>query len=70
MQISTTVRVAESTRDAVRELADADGLTMDEMIHRLARSERQRRMGEALARIEYSVEDECWLDVASEVGRR
>ena len=68
--MSTTVRVTDATRAALRELAEADGLTMDEMIHRLARAERQRRMGEALAHVDYSDEDSSWLDMAAgEAGR-
>lgn len=65
MQGTTSVRVTVATRDAVRALADRDGLTLDEEIARLARAERQRRMGEALA-APPSIEDNQWLDAASD----
>ncbi len=66
MCMSTTVRVSTSTRDAVRALAAADGITIDEAIARLARRERQRRMGEALASLDDS-EEQDWLDLAVDV---
>jgi hypothetical protein len=46
---STTIKVRKSTRDAVRQLADADGVSLDSEIQRLARRERQRRIADALA---------------------
>jgi hypothetical protein len=62
---STTVRVSTRTRDYVRQLAEDDGVTLDVEIERLARAERQRRMGAALAD---AAIDEPWLDaVAQEV---
>ena len=63
MQDSTTVRVSTSTRDALRSLADADGVTLDEELQRLARAERQRRFGDALAD-PIDDEDQQWLDMA------
>lgn len=48
MSDTTTVRVSMETRNEIRALAKADGLTIDETLHKLARAERQRRMGEAL----------------------
>ena len=71
---ATSVRVSRRTRDAVRALAEADGVTLDEEIERLARSERQRRIGEALAdESTTSPDDQAWLDlgahaVASDAG--
>ena len=65
MQDTTSVRVAAATRDAVRALADHDGLTLDEEIARLARAERQRRMGQALA-AEIAADDEQWLDAVAD----
>lgn len=64
MHESTTIRVAVSTRDAVRTLADADGVTLDEAVKRLARAERQRRMGLALATTVPSSDDEQWLGLS------
>lgn len=66
MQASTTVRVDVATRDAIKAIAEADGVTIDVAICRLARAERQRRMGAALAAVD---SDTAWLDVvAMEVG--
>jgi hypothetical protein len=66
MPNSTTVRVDVDTRDAVKAIAEADGVTLDVAIRRLVRAERQRRMGAALAEADA---DSAWLDVvASELG--
>lgn len=64
VQITTTVRVMKTTRDAVRSLADADGLTLDGEIERLARAERQRRIGAAL-RAAPGDDEQSWLDMAA-----
>jgi hypothetical protein len=63
MPISTTIRVTTATRDAVRDLAELDGVTLDEQINRLARAERQRRMGRALAE-PGSADDDRWVEVS------
>lgn len=57
MQDSTTVRVSIETRNEIRQLADADGLTIDQELRALARAERQRRMGAALANTPPSTQD-------------
>ena len=59
------MRVARETRDAVRDLADQDGVTLDEEIQRLARAERQRRLGAALASDHLDDEDRSWLDLGA-----
>jgi hypothetical protein len=61
MRDSTTIRVSVATRDALRDLADRDGVTLDEELARLARAERQRRIGLALA-LEPSADDRAWLE--------
>lgn len=66
MRDSTTVRVSTSTRDALRILADHDGLTMDEEIQRLARTERQRRLGASLAEDQPDNDEQTWLNIGSE----
>lgn len=66
MHESTSVRVAATTRDAVRALADDDGISLDEEIRRLARAERQRRMGHALATAVPTGEDEQWLESSAD----
>lgn len=69
MQESTTVRVAKNTRDRLRDLADIDGVTLDEEVHRLVRAERQRRMGRALSAAQLDDEDRSWLEVATDAVR-
>ena len=46
---STTIRVSKAVRDEIGALAAAEHVTLDEMLHRLARAERQRRIGADLA---------------------
>ena len=65
MRETTTIRVAPTTRAALRQLAEADGITADEELVRLLRAERQRRMGVALAARELTGEDEAWLDASA-----
>ena len=61
MRESTTIRVSPETRDALRDLAEGDGITLDTELARLLRAERQRRMGAALAQ-EPSDDYKTWLD--------
>jgi hypothetical protein len=46
---STTIRVSKAVRDEIGALAAAERVTLDEMLRRLARAERQRRIGAELA---------------------
>ena len=46
---STTIRVSKAVRDEIGALAAAEHITLDEMLRRLARAERQRRIGAELA---------------------
>ena len=69
MPDATTIRVSSETRDQVRALAEADGVTMDEMIRRLTRWERQRRIGVELASYDYDDDDERWLELGAETIR-
>jgi hypothetical protein len=66
MRESTTVRVSNSTRDALRDLAAHDGLSMDEEIQRLARAERQRRIGASLANHKPDDDEQNWLDLGAD----
>ena len=66
MRDSTTVRVSTNTRDALRDLANHDGLTMDEEIQRLARAERQRRLGASLAEHLPDDDEQTWLSISAE----
>jgi hypothetical protein len=65
MRETTTIRVAPATRSALRALAESDGVTLDEELSRLARAERQRRFGSALASIEPDDEERRWLDLGT-----
>ncbi len=49
MSKSTTIKVSLATRDALRRLAERDGLTMDAQLDRLIRAERRRSIGAELA---------------------
>jgi hypothetical protein len=46
---STTIRVSKEVRDEIGALAAVEHITLEEMLRRLARAERQRRMGADLA---------------------
>jgi hypothetical protein len=69
MPDSTTVRVTRGTRDSLRELADHDGVTLDEELARLVRSERQRRIGTALAAVAPDDDETAWLELGTEAPR-
>lgn len=43
------MRVSKAVRDEIGALAAAENVTLDEMLRRLARAERQRRIGAELA---------------------
>lgn len=58
---STTIRVTRSTRDALKRLAEDDGVTHDEELTRLLRAERQRRMGASLT-LQPTTEDRAWIE--------
>ena len=67
--MNTTIKVSTSTRDLLKDLADADGVTLDAELRALARRERQRRMGLELASVDLDQADGAWLDMgASEAG--
>ena len=66
MHETTSIRVSRSTRDELRELADRDGLSLDEEIRALTRAERQRRMGQELADLTFDEATTRWLEAAAE----
>ena len=73
MPDTTTIKVSRQTRDALRELADREGLTFDAQIERLVRRERRRIMGSQLASAPLSAADNDVLaasasDVADALG--
>ncbi|CAB4598552.1 MAG: hypothetical protein ACK5CE_18755 [Actinomycetes bacterium] len=49
MPETTTIKVSVRTRDALRQLADRDGLTLDAQLDKLIRRERRRIIGAQLA---------------------
>ncbi len=53
----------------MRSLADADGVTMDEELRRLARAERQRRIGLSLAAERIDEEAQQWIDISAATVR-
>jgi len=53
----------------LRHLADDDGVTLDDEIIRLVRSERQRRIGQALSESELDTEEQTWLGIGAEAVR-
>ncbi len=57
------MRVSRRTRDAVRELAARDGVTLDQAIERLVRRERQRQLGLALSGEVLDGDDHRWIEV-------
>lgn len=66
MRDSTTIRVTPRTRDQLKDMAARERLTIDQMLAKLLRAERQRRLGEAL-RAEPSSEDLTWMQMAGAV---
>lgn len=65
MPSSTTIKVSVSTRDALRRLADSEGLTLDAQLVRMIRAERRRSIGAELAGASLSDEDRIVLDGAA-----
>ena len=65
MADSTTIKVSIRTRDALRELADREGLTFDAQIERLVRRERRRIIGAQLASAPLDADAEAVLDASA-----
>ena len=53
------------TRDALRELADREGLTFDAQIEKLIRRERRRIIGAQLASVPLDADDAAVLDASA-----
>jgi hypothetical protein len=69
MSESTTIKVSVRTRDALRQLADREGLTLDAQLEKLIRRERRRIIGAQLASAPLDVDDHVVLDAfASDVA--
>ncbi len=65
MSKSTTIKVSISTRDALRLLADREGLTLDAQLDQLVRRERRRTIGAQLASLPPDVDDVGVLDASA-----
>ena len=61
----TTIKVSVQTRDALRQLADREGLTFDAQIEKLVRRERRRIIGAQLASAPLDADDEAVLDASA-----
>lgn len=65
MSKPTTIKVSTRTRDALRQLADRDGLTLDAQLNRLIRRERRRLMGAQLASAPPDADDVTVLNASA-----
>jgi len=61
----TTIKVSTRTRDALRQLADRDGLTLDAQLDLLIRRERRRVIGLQLASAALDLDDRAVLDASA-----
>lgn len=67
---STTIRVSKAVRDEVGALAATEHITLDEMLRRLVRAERQRRIGAELATHEPTTDERAIVAVGLAVVER
>ena len=65
MSDSTTIKVSVQTRDALRQLADREGLTFDAQLEKLIRRERRRIIGAQLASAPLDADDKAVLDASA-----
>ena len=65
MPDSTTVKVSVETRDALRRLADREGLTLDAQLRKLIRRERRRIIGSQLASGSLDADEQALLDASA-----
>ena len=65
MPDSTTIKVSVRTRDALRQLAAREGLTLDAQLDRLIRRERRRIIGAQLASAPLDATEEAVLDASA-----
>lgn len=65
MNEQTTIKVAVRTRDALRQLADREGRTLDGQIDVLIRRERRRIIGQQLASAPLDAADRHVLDASA-----
>lgn len=65
MPDSTTIKVSVRTRDALRQLADREGVTLDAQIESLIRRERRRIIGAQLASALLDADEVAVLDASA-----
>lgn len=65
MPDTTTIKVSVRTRDALRQLADRDGLTLDAQLDKLIRRERRRIIGAQLAGAPLDDDDTAVLNASA-----
>lgn len=65
MSDSTTIKVSVRTRDALRQLAEREGITLDAQLDRLIRRERRRIIGAQLAGGRLDAQDTEVLDASA-----
>ncbi len=65
MPDSTTIKVSVRNRDALRQLADREGLTFDAQLEKMIRRERRRIIGAQLASAPLDAEDNAVLDASA-----
>lgn len=65
MPDSTTIKVSVQTRDALRQLADREGLTLDAQLEKLIRRERRRIIGAQLSSGGLDDDDVAVLDASA-----
>lgn len=61
----TTIKVSVQTRDALRRLADRDGVTLDAQLVRMIRRERRRIMSAQLAGVPLTDDEHAILDASA-----
>ena len=65
MPVSTNIKVSVQTRDALRQLADREGLTLDAQLEKLIRRERRRIIGAQLSRQQLDGHEVTVLDASA-----
>ena len=65
MPESTTIKVSVQTRDALRQLAERDGVTLDAQLDKLIRRERRRIIGAQLSSAPLDDDDLTVLDASA-----
>jgi hypothetical protein len=61
----TTIKVSVQTRDALRRLADRDGVTLDAQLVKMIQRERRRIMGSQLSGSPLADDDVMVLDASA-----